>query len=163
MIFVITGTQNFQFNRLINYVERICVDKNVLYGHEDFFIQYGSSLKPSEDIVGKDFMKSDEMRKMIENADVIICHAGTASIVESLILHKKVIVVPRKKEFKEHVDNHQYEITNQFFKEGFIEVAETYEELVEKLTNYESNSVKVYEKFSSIKELSDDIINYIKL
>ena len=47
---------------------------------------------------------------MVENADVIFCHAGVGIIGDCLNAGKTPVVIPRRSEFNEHVDNHQVEI-----------------------------------------------------
>lgn len=50
----------------------------------------------------------------MEKSEIIITHGGTGSIINGVKKEKKVIGIPRMVEHGEHVDNHQFEIIEQF-------------------------------------------------
>ena len=60
------------------------------------------------------------MKKLINKADLIITHGGVGSIITSIEQGKKVIAVPRLKEYNEHVNNHQLDIVKSFDEMGYI-------------------------------------------
>ena len=51
-----------------------------------------------------------EMAAAMREADVVIAHAGTGAALEALQAGKLPILVPRRAEFHEHVDDHQEQI-----------------------------------------------------
>ena len=67
-----------------------------------------------------DLIPKDEIKRYQQEASYIITHGGAGSIITSLKLDKKVIAVPRKHEYDEHVNNHQEEIVELFNKKGYI-------------------------------------------
>ena len=67
-----------------------------------------------------DFISYEEMQGYIRNADLIITHAGTGSILMPLKMGKKVIACPRLAKYDEHVDDHQTQIVDVFKNEGYI-------------------------------------------
>ena len=67
-----------------------------------------------------DFISYDEMEKYIDKSDLVITHAGTGSIVMPLKKDKKVIACARLSKFGEHVDDHQVELVDVFYSEGYI-------------------------------------------
>ena len=67
-----------------------------------------------------DLIAREELDKKKEEARLIITHGGVGSIVGALKMNKKVIAVPRLKEFNEHVNDHQKQIVENFDKQGFI-------------------------------------------
>ena len=67
-----------------------------------------------------DFVSNDEIEKLEQQADYIITHGGVGSIINSIEKGKKVIAVPRLKQYGEHVNDHQLDIVESFDKLGYI-------------------------------------------
>ena len=67
-----------------------------------------------------DFVSNDEIEKFEQQADYIITHGGVGSIIGSIEKGKKVIAVPRLKQYGEHVNDHQLYIVESFDKLGYI-------------------------------------------
>lgn len=101
MIITIVGTHHQQFNRLLKEVETLPGEKLVQYGH--------STYQPagSKNVA---FLPFEETRAAIEQAEVVITHAGTGTVMMALSLGKRPVVAPRYKKFDEHVDDHQLEL-----------------------------------------------------
>lgn len=117
MIFVTVGSQKFQFNRLLIEIDRLIEERKIT---EEVFAQIGYSDYEPKNYKYKKFLDRDEFSNIIEVCDKVICHGGTGAIVNAVKSGKKVIAVPRLAELKEHVDNHQLQIVNEFNKMGFV-------------------------------------------
>lgn len=65
----------------------------------------------------------DEMRAILREADLVITHGGTGSLITALREGCRVIAMPRQFAKGEHYDDHQFEITTAFADRGLIEVA----------------------------------------
>ena len=117
MILVLLGTQNNDFHRLLNEVER-----NIKIGNirDKVIVQAGFTKYKSDKMKIFNVISKDEIEKLIKKADFIITHAGLGSIEMSLEQNKKVIAVPRLKKYGEHVNNHQKDIEAEFNKKGWI-------------------------------------------
>lgn len=113
MILVTLGTQKQQFTRLLDYIENSNID-------EEIIVQAGFTKYESKKMKIFDFIDYDKMNDYIDKADLIITHAGTGSIVSALKKNKKVIACARLSKYLEHVDDHQEEILDVFYEEGFI-------------------------------------------
>ena len=113
MILVTLGTQKQQFTRLLEYIEKSNIKDEII-------VQAGFTKFESKKMKIFDFIDYDEMNKYIDEADLIITHAGTGSIVSALKKNKKVIACARLSKYQEHVDNHQEEILDVFYEEGYI-------------------------------------------
>ncbi|MDD4375927.1 MAG: glycosyltransferase [Clostridia bacterium] len=113
MILVTLGTQKQQFTRLLNYIE----DANI---EDEIIVQSGHTKYSSNKMKIFDFIDYDKMKDYVDKADIIITHGGTGSIIGPLKQGKKVIACARDKKYGEHVDNHQYELVNIFYDEGYI-------------------------------------------
>ena len=111
MIFVICGTQKFQFDRLIRGL-----DEQVGQGliRDSVFAQTGGCTYEPKNYPFVKFMDNIAFKQRIEEADLIITHSGTGSIINSIKCGKKVIVVPRLAQYEEHVNDHQVQIAEEF-------------------------------------------------
>lgn len=103
-LFVTVGTDHHPFDRLISWTEEF------LESYEPFvdkcWVQFGSSRQPRWG-ESADFLKADEMKRYVEEADVVVCHGGPATIGLVWQAGLRPLVVPREPEFGEHVDGHQ--------------------------------------------------------
>lgn len=113
MTLVTLGTQHQEFTRLLDYIE-----KSDLKG--EIIVQAGYTKYESKRMKIFDFISYDEMEKYIDKSDLVITHAGTGSIVMPLKKDKKVIACARLSKFGEHVDDHQVELVDVFYSEGYI-------------------------------------------
>lgn len=62
----------------------------------------------------RDFIENEDLKGLIDKSCFIVCHGGTGIIIEALSAQKRVFVLPREKRFREHIDDHQFEIANAF-------------------------------------------------
>lgn len=126
MIFITLGSQKFQFNRLLEYVDKL-IDDNVI--SEDVFAQTGYSDYKPKKFEYVDFVSRKTFQEKIKDSTFVITHAGTGAIVSALKKNKRVIAMPRLSEYGEHVDDHQKDISSIFLDKNYILTAEDYEEL----------------------------------
>ena len=117
MILVTLGTQKFQFDRLLQAIDRLIIDGTI---KEEVIVQAGSSTYTSKNFKSFRSFSPEEMKKRQEAASLIITHGGTGSIIEPLKMKKKVIAVPRLAKYGEHVDDHQIEIVDELAEAGYI-------------------------------------------
>lgn len=117
MIFITLGTQNFNFSRLLLAVEA-AINNGVLKGK--VIAQIGNNKFDSEHIQCIPFLDKESFNRYMEEAEFIISHAGTGSIITALKKQKKVLVAPRLNKHREHIDDHQLEILEAFAKLNLI-------------------------------------------
>ncbi len=98
-IFVTVGTQPHNFDRLLSQVIK-------LKDEYDITIQYGSS----ELDIDNGFAYADSLDEYINDADLVITHAGVGSIMKCLKANKRFIAAARLSEYNEHVNDHQLEL-----------------------------------------------------
>lgn len=110
MIFVTVGTHEQQFNRLVEEIDKLKKDGTI---KEDVFIQTGYSTYEPKHCQWSKLISYREMTDKIKEARIVITHGGPASFIAPLQIGKIPIVVPRQKEFNEHVNNHQVEFVKQ--------------------------------------------------
>ncbi len=104
MIFVTVGTHEQQFDRLVRAVDNFKADGTL---SEPVYIQTGySSYEPTHCDHSK-FVPFRQMKVYMEGADVVITHGGPSSFIEAMAAGKVPVVVPRRGDLGEHVNNHQ--------------------------------------------------------
>ncbi|MVX63215.1 beta(1,3)galactosyltransferase EpsH [Clostridium chromiireducens] len=156
MIFVTVGSQKFQFNRLLRELD-VLVEKNSI--KENIFAQTGYSDYKPKNYRFKNFLDRDEFKEIMEMSNKVITHGGTGAIVNAVKQGKKVIAIPRLKEYGEHVDNHQLQIIGEFEKMQFINVVKEIDELENVIENIENHDLKDYiSNTDAIIESIDDFI-----
>lgn len=133
------GTQNNSFHRLLEKIEE-CIDKKIIT--DSVIVQAGNTKFKSDKMKLYNFLSSDEMNKYISDANYIITHGGVGSIIGALNKNKKVIAVPRKSRYKEHVNDHQIQIVEEFNNKGYIigiDEVEDLEKAISKLGSFQPN------------------------
>ena len=117
MIFITLGSQKFQFNRLLQAVDKL-IENNIIT--DEVFAQIGYSDYKPKYFNYKRFLDREEFGKQEEKCDILITHGGTGAIIGAVKQGKKVIAVPRLAKYGEHVDNHQIQLIEQFKEQNLI-------------------------------------------
>lgn len=104
MIFVTVGTHEQQFDRLVRAVDGLVADGAIA---EPVFVQTGYCTYEPKHCEWARFVPAPEMRSLMEGADVVVTHGGPSSFVEAMAAGKVPVVVPRRAEYGEHVNDHQ--------------------------------------------------------
>ena len=156
MVFVCLGTQDMPFTRLLEMVESCIQEGNIT---QPVKVQCGYTTYPSDRLEQFAFCSAEQMHQYMEEADYIITHAGTGTIVSALKLGKKVIAVNRLHRFGEHTDDHQKEIVAEFASTGYILSCYEEEHLADKIAMLDQFAVPVFE--SNTHVVLDYLRNYI--
>jgi UDP-N-acetylglucosamine transferase subunit ALG13 len=107
MILVTVGTEQFPFNRLMQWLE-LLVEKQAI--DEELVVQYGTcTFLPSGATVYR-MLKEETFRALIQKARVVIAHCGEGTVLLLDELQQPFILVPRSVRYQEHVDDHQVEL-----------------------------------------------------
>lgn len=133
MIFVTVGTHEQQFDRLIKEVDGL-VKIGII--KEEVFIQLGYSNYIPKYCKYSKFNNYEDMVEKTIKARIVVTHGGPGSIMLPLSLNKIPIVVPRQKQYGEHVDDHQVLFSKRLEKEGKILTIYEIEQLRDKIINY---------------------------
>ena len=104
MIFVTVGTHEQPFNRLVEYIDNL--KKNEII-EEEVIMQTGYSTYEPKYCRWQKLFPYQEMIKLVDEARIVITHGGPSSFIMPLQIGKTPIVVPRRHEFNEHVNDHQ--------------------------------------------------------
>ena len=129
MIFLTVGTI-YPFDRLIKAIDNAIKFRII---KEPVFAQIGKTDFKPEYMQYAKMLNGNEFNEKISVADYIISHAGVGSIITALDNKKPLLVMPRLRKFKEHVNNHQIALAQKFEQLGHILVAYNIHELPDKL------------------------------
>ena len=147
MIFVTVGTHEQSFERLIKLIDKMVEEKQIT---DKVIIQKGYTDYEPKNCESYKLIGYDEMQQYIQDARIVVTHGGPASFVAPLAIGKIPVVVPRKKEFDEHVNNHQVEFAREVEKRmNNIIVAETEEEIVDAIINYDNKVANMAKSITS--------------
>lgn len=117
MIFVTVGTQPNGFFRCLKEVELLIEKYNIT---EEVIAQIGHTDFETNKFRTVRFIGENEFREYIEKASVVITHAGSGAIFNSIKAGRKVIAMARLHDFNEMADNHQTELVKKLSEEGYI-------------------------------------------
>lgn len=125
------------FHRLLSTIDELC-DENILDGN-DVIAQIGFDSYEPRNFRFFDMISDQDFKKLIDDSDLIISHAGTGTVISCLKKRKKVIIFPRMLKYDEHYDNHQLELADLFTLKEYVLCAKNKIELVsciEKLNSF---------------------------
>lgn len=146
MITVITGTEKFSFHRMIEQIDAIARSAEMA---EEFFLQIGASKYEPSACEWVRFVQFREMVKRIQESDVVISHAGAGSTLLCLQQGKRPIIMPRRKKFDEHVDDHQVRFAEKLAERGLVRMVLDEVELNEAVREALEYPVRVAEQMHS--------------
>lgn len=157
MIFVILGSQKFQFDRLLKRID-LLIEMGII--KDEVIAQIGSSNYVPINYKYERFIDKDKFNSYIENSNLIITHGGTGGIITSVKMEKRVIAVPRLAKYNEAVDNHQKEIIEKFSHKKLIYGINEIEELDDAVVRIGKMEFNRYN--SSTYIIINEIENFIK-
>ncbi|MCR4585257.1 MAG: multidrug MFS transporter [Lachnospiraceae bacterium] len=132
MIFVTVGTHEQQFDRLVSYM-----DKWAGQNEEEVVIQTGYSVYEPVNCRWSRLYPYKKMRELSEEAGIVISHGGPSSFIVPIQSGRIPIVVPRRKKYGEHINDHQLEFCRELKERwGNILVVEDIDELEGMIKNY---------------------------
>jgi beta-1,4-N-acetylglucosaminyltransferase len=114
-VFASVGTHPQQFDRLLRQLDVLAGGKK-----HKVFAQTGNCSFSPKNFPFKRFLSDSEYRERIAWADVVVSHGGAGTIINSMLLGKKLVVVPRLKRFGEHTNDHQLDLARALEREGKV-------------------------------------------
>lgn len=117
MIFVTLGTQDKEFPRLLEAIDKAIDDGKI---KEKVVAQIGYTKYTSKNMELFDFKSQEEIDEYIKEASVVITHGGVGSILGALKYNKPVIAASRLKKYKEHANDHQVQIVKKYAASKYI-------------------------------------------
>lgn len=121
MIFVTVGSRNYPFDRLFKKLDEL-YEKGVLT--DSMFAQIGTSTYKPKHYEYKDFISQEEFLEKVKEADIVVSHGASGSIMKALNAGKKVIAVTRLTKYGEHINDHQIQNNEAFNLNRYVLMAD---------------------------------------
>lgn len=160
MIFVTVGTHEQPFDRLLRVIDNMVENKQI---NEEVIVQKGYSDYELKNCKSYKLIDYNEMQKYIDDARIVVTHGGPASFIAPISIGKIPVVVPRKKIYNEHVNDHQLEFARQVEQRmNNIIVAETEDDIIDSIVNYDNKVTNASKSLMNnneefIKKFSEEI------
>jgi UDP-N-acetylglucosamine transferase subunit ALG13 len=121
LVFVTVGTDHHPFDRLVRWID----DWLAAGGKERArcLVQSGTS-KPPLHTEFDQYFGYQQMETFLSEAAAVVCHGGPGTVMMARWAGKRPIVVPRRHDLGEHVDDHQVAFARRIAVEGEIALAE---------------------------------------
>lgn len=104
---VTVGIGGYGFRRLLEAaVAALPADSDVLW-------QTGSTDVAGLPLLARPYVSDEELRQSMVKADVVVSHAGVGSVLAALSAGRCPIIVPRRQDLGEHVDDHQGQLASE--------------------------------------------------
>lgn len=118
-LFVSVGTDYHRFDRIIWWLDEWLATKPPV---GSVIIQRGTSAMPDHG-ESVEYLQRTQLLDEFQQASVVVCHGGPATIMESRKHGIVPIVVPREERFDEHVNDHQVDFCERLAAHGDIQLA----------------------------------------
>ena len=160
MIFVTVGTHEQPFDRLVKEVDRL---KETGAIQDDVFVQYGYGNYVPKFCESSKMLGKEDMERYYKEARIIITHGGPSSFIQAVQEKKIPIVVPRKAEFHEHVNDHQVKFSKEAAESGIpLLIVEDVSTLGDVLAHYDELASGKPEFVSNNERFNDELISLVE-
>ena len=156
MVNATVGTMFLDFPRLLNKIDSIAGKTD-----EKFIVQTGMSELTLDHCECFDFKSHDEILELQRQARVVICHGGIGAMLDALKCRVPIVVVPRLKRYKEHMNDHQLDIAKAIERRGWGRMIVDIEDLDDACANPPSVPEQYQpakaQLIKSVKKIVDEI------
>ncbi|MDF2561864.1 MAG: glycosyltransferase [Microbacterium sp.] len=112
-VFVTLGTiRPYRFDTAVEAMLKI------LRPDDEVVWQLGETSRPHLPGESHESMSNAQLRRHVDRADVVVSHAGVGTIVDTLEASKCPVLLVRRAERNEHVDDHQLDIAGELQQRG---------------------------------------------
>jgi exopolysaccharide biosynthesis glucuronosyltransferase PssE len=119
LIFVTVGNATQGFRRLLDAVD-VLAGKGTFNG-EEVLIQFGSNSDfQASHCKQEAFLQTARFAEAMRTASLVISHAGAGTLIHSWQAGHTPVVMPRRKQYGELIDDHQAELVNELAAEGRV-------------------------------------------
>ena len=133
MIFVTSGSM-LPFDRLFRVIDDAVASGIIV---DEVFGQIGESRYKPKNYAFTRFLEKEQFDKRVQEASLVIAHAGIGVIMQALESKTPLLVLPRRAELGEHVNDHQVSTAEKFESLGHV-VAFEEQTLQDKLQKVQS-------------------------
>jgi UDP-N-acetylglucosamine transferase subunit ALG13 len=127
-VFVSVGTDHHPFERLVGWAERWAA----AHPEDTVVVQHGTTRAPAG-VEHAELYRRDEMRAQLESADAVVISCGPGGVMDVRSTGRRPVVVARRADLGEHVDDHQQAFARHLARTGLAVCVETEQEFAEVL------------------------------
>ncbi len=131
LVFVVVGTDHHPFDRLCRWIDGWY---DAHQADARCLIQAGTAAPPRH-TPWVASLRHDEVQETMRRSAAVVCHAGPATVMDCRAAGLRPIVVPRRRDLGEHVDDHQLHFARRFAEAGLVRLAESEDALIGHLTD----------------------------
>lgn len=124
MIYVTLGTMFMDFARLVKKMDAIAEATG-----EEVVMQTGMATTLPRYCRHFDFKPHEEVLALQRDARLVVAHAGIGVTLDALRMRRPLVLVPRRKHYHEHMNDHQVEIAEAVQRRGWGRMVLDVEEL----------------------------------
>ena len=117
MIFVILGTQEVPFDRMLQAVDNLIDECHIT---DTVIAQVGHTKYVAKNFKTIPFISEQEFQQYVKQASIIITHAGSGALFNAIKWGKKTIAMARLSKYNEMPDDHQTELAKKLSLDGYI-------------------------------------------
>ncbi|HTU38398.1 MAG TPA: glycosyltransferase [Acidimicrobiales bacterium] len=117
-VVVSLGTSRYPFPRLVNSL------RAVLPSSAEVVWQIGTTPLDDPGVRTYDQMPQEDLSAVMREADLVIAHAGVGTALQAMEAGHCPVLIPRRAEQREHVDDHQFEVASELAGLGLVTVCE---------------------------------------
>jgi UDP-N-acetylglucosamine transferase subunit ALG13 len=107
VIFVTVGTEQYPFNRLLDWIEHARTRDGLV---EPIVVQHGACTNRIGGAEHHKTLSQEVFAETVERARVVISHCGEGSFLQLRSCTTPFLLVPRRHGLGEHLDDHQWEL-----------------------------------------------------
>jgi UDP-N-acetylglucosamine transferase subunit ALG13 len=117
LVVAVVGTDHHPFDRLVRWVDGWAAERPARV-----VVQHGAAAAPSY-AEGRPTVPPDELSRLLREAVAVVCHGGPGTISAVREAGKVPIVLARRSDLGEHVDDHQVGFVERLARAGEVRVA----------------------------------------
>ena len=121
-MFVTVGNATQGFARLLKAVDAAAGEG--LFGDEPILMQTGyTSGFHASHCEQHAFLPMPQFEALLRESNLVISHGGAGTLIHILRVGRVPVVMPRRRQYAEHVDDHQFELVEALQREGRVVAA----------------------------------------
>lgn len=118
LVLVVVGTDHHPFDRVVGWADEWAAS----HAGVRVLVQYGTS-RPPTTAEGHDLLPVGDLTALMSEATAVVCHGGPGTIMGAREAGHVPIVVPRRSDLGEHVDDHQVRFATRVAAAGQVHLA----------------------------------------
>lgn len=127
-VVVSVGTDHHPFERLVGWAERWAAS----HPEDTVVVQHGTTRAP-HGVEHAELYRRDEMRAELESSDVVVISCGPGGVMDVRATGRRPVVVARRADLGEHVDDHQQAFARHLSRTGLAVCVESEQEFADVL------------------------------